>query len=135
MKSSGLVYAKFSLQLVKFLLRYEMGVNFGMVWTAFWVLSTQKCEAVIFTKFKPACVFNCFDVLVSCKAHAPCMHMCIMHGRCDITRFTHNANHVIMMSLAFTFHLCHVGMRWHAVIGVCISLTPCHHGSLCISMT
>ena len=48
--------------------------------------------------------------------------------------FTYNVDHVIMMSSAFVFHLCHVGMRWHDVIGVHIASTPQNHGLLRIGM-
>ena len=57
------------------------------------------------------------------------MCMCDTHARHDVTRFTYDANHVTMMSLAFTFHLCHVEMMWHDIIGVHIAGKPCHHGS------
>ena len=60
-------------------------------------------------------------------AHVPCMCTHNAHV-CDITRFTYDANGVTMMSPEFVFHLCHVGMMWHDVIGVCIGGTPHHHG-------
>ena len=34
-----------------------------------------------------------------------------------------------MMSPALAFHLCHIEMRWHDIIGVHIVGTPHHHGS------
>ena len=99
-----------------------MGIKFDMFWFAFWVFSTQQCEAVIFTKFGSACAharpLNYLDVLVLHRACSPCMCMHVMHARHDVTRFTYNANHVIMILSAFVFHFCDVGMRWHNVIGV-----------------
>ena len=90
-----------------------------------WVFSTQNCEAVILAKFGLACVYarllKCLDMLGLHREHAPCMHMCIMHARCDVTRFTYNASHVIVTSLEFTFHSCCRGMRWHDIIGVHIA--------------
>ena len=62
------------------------------------------------------------------------MHVHDAHAHCDITRFAYDANHVTMMSLAFAFHLCHIGMRWHEVIIVHAVGTPCHHGSHCMGM-
>ena len=102
-----------------------MRIMFGMFWLAFWVFSTQKCEAVIFAKLVLACMharpLKYLDVLVFYRACASCMHAHIMHARHDITIFTYNVNHVIMTSSEFTFHSCHVGMRWHDVIGVYIA--------------
>ena len=51
------------------------------------------------------------------------------HSQRDVTRFAYDANHVTMMSPAFTVHLCHFEMRWHDVIGVHIVGTPSHCGS------
>ena len=50
------------------------------------------------------------------------MHAHIMHMP-DVTSqgSTKNVNHVIMMSLAFVFHSCHLGMTWHDVISVHVS--------------
>ena len=125
MRGSYLPHAKFSLQLVKFLLRYAMRIMFGMFSFEFWVFGTQNCEVVLFTKFKSACVharpLKFLDVLVLYRAHASCTCVCITHARHVVTRFAYIANHVIMTSLVFTFHLCHIGMRWHDVIGVCIA--------------
>ena len=56
MRGSHLPYPKFLLQLVKFLLRYAMGIKFGMFLFVFWVLSTWNCEAVIFVKFVSGCI-------------------------------------------------------------------------------
>ena len=52
--------------------------------------------------------------------HVDHAHAHIAHARCDVTAFTYNVNHIMMMSLMFTFHLCHVQMRWHGIIGVSI---------------
>ena len=62
-------------------------------------------------------------------AFALCMRMCNVHAHHDITRFTYDANHVTMMSPVFAFHPCHMGMKWHDIIGVHIAGTPHHHGS------
>ena len=50
------------------------------------------------------------------------MHMRKSH-MADMTSlgFTYTVNHIVMMSLAFAFHLCHIGMMWHNVIGVDIA--------------
>ena len=50
-------------------------------------------------------------------------------------KIAYDANYVIMTSPAFTFHLCHIGMRWHDVIGVHVVGTPCHHGLHHMGMT
>ena len=55
MRGSHLSHAKFSLQSMKFSLRYAMKVMFGMFSFAFQVLSAQKCGAVTFPKFESAC--------------------------------------------------------------------------------
>ena len=47
--------------------------------------------------------------------HAICMPNVMSLG------LAYNVNHVIMMSLAFMFHSCHVQIRWHDGIGVHIS--------------
>ena len=41
-----------------------------------------------------------------------------MHAHHDVTRFTYDVNHVTMASPAFMFESCHIGMKWHNVIGV-----------------
>ena len=33
----------------------------------------------------------------------------------------YDENHIIMTSSVFAFHSCHVGMRWHDVVGVHIA--------------
>ena len=99
---------------------------------------TQICEAVSFLKFKSAGIpvrpFEYLSAPILLKAHAPCMHVHNVHAHHDVTRFTYDANHVTMMSPVFMFHLCHVGMRWHDIIGVCIGGTPHHHGLHCMGM-
>ena len=99
-----------------------MRIMFGMFLFALWVFSTQKCEAVMFVIFGSACVharpLNYLDVPVLLRARAPCPCACIMHAQHNVTRVHINVNHVIMMSLAFTFHSCQLKMRWHDVIGV-----------------
>ena len=85
MRGSHLPYAKFSLQSVKFLLSYAMRIMFGLFLFVCWVFSTQKCEAVIFTKFGLACVharlLDYLDELVLHRAHASCScaHVHMLH--------------------------------------------------------
>ena len=55
---------------------------------------------------------------LSIVAHAPCIHIHDTDAQHDITRFTYDVNHTTVMSPAFAFHLCHIGMRWHYIIGV-----------------
>ena len=102
-----------------------MGIMFGMFLFAFQAFNTQNCEAVIFRMFELSCIhtrpLRYLDAPYLYRACAPCMHVCDVHARCDVTRFTNNVNHVIMTSLAFMIHFCHVGMRWHEVISVCIA--------------
>ena len=105
---------------------------------AFWVISTQECEAVNFLKFRSAGMtirlFEYLGVPILLRAHAPCMCMCDTHAYCDITRFAYDVNHITMTSPVFMFHSCHIEMRWHDIIGVCIVGTPCHHGLHCMGM-
>ena len=79
---------------------------------AFWVIRTQKCEAVNFPKFElagiPVRPFKYLSTPILIIAHVPCMHAHDTHAHHDVTRFTSYANHVTMMSPAFAFHLCHV---------------------------
>ena len=116
-----------------------MGNMFGMFSFAFWVIRALKCEAVNFVKFESAGIpIRLYEYLVMpilIIAHAPCTHACNAHAHRDVTRFGYDANHVTVMSPAFTFHSCHVKMRWHDVIGVHIVGTPCHHGSHHMGMT
>ena len=115
-----------------------MGNMFGMFSFAFWVIRTLKCEVVNFLKFKlagePVRPFEYLRVPILFIACVPCMHTSDVHAHCDTTRFTYDANHITMTSPVFTFHLCHVEMRWHSVIGVCIVGTPRHHGLHCMGM-
>ena len=139
MRGSRLPHAKFSSQYLKFSLRYRMGNMSGMFSLAFWVIRALKCEVVYFPKFESAGVpvrpFKYLDVPILIIACAPCSCMRDVHAQHDVTRFAYDANHVTMMSPAFTFHSCHAEMRWHDVIGVCIVGTPCHHGSHRMGMT
>ena len=138
MRGSCLPHAQFSLQYLKFSLRYTMGHMFGMFSFAFWAIRTLKCEVVNFLKFKSAGVpirpFEYFSMPILNIAHAPCMHAHDAHAHHDITRFAYDVNHITMMSLVFAFHLCHVELRWHDIIGVCIVGTPHHHGLHCMGM-
>ena len=132
-------HAQFSLQYLKFSLRYTMGNMFGMFSFAFWVIRTLKCELVNFLKFElagvPARPFKYLSMPILIIACAPCKHASDAHAHHDITRFAYDVNHVTMMSPAFTFHLCHVEMRWHDIVSVCIVGTPCQHGLHHIRMT
>ena len=92
-----------------------MGIVLGMSMFAFWVFSTQRHDAVIFTKFELACVhdrpLNYLDALFLHGAHVPCTCACIMHARHDVIRLTNNANQVIMTSsLVFALYEHHVIM-------------------------
>ena len=139
MRGSHLPHAQFSLQYLKFSLRYTMGNMFGFFSFAFWVIRTLTCEAVNFLQFKLAgiCIrlFEYLDAPILIIAHVPCTHICNMHAHCDITRFAYDVNHITMTSPAFTFHSCHIEMRWHDINSVHIVGTPCHHGSYCMGMT
>ena len=139
MRGSCLPHAKFSLQCLKFSLRYTMGNMFGMFSFAFWVVRTLKCEAVNFLKFESAGIpiwpFEYLSAPILIIACVPCMCAHDTHAHHDITRFTYDANHVSMTSPAFAFHSCHVELRWHDIIGVHIVGTPCHHGSHHMGMT
>ena len=112
---------------------------FGMFSCAFWVIRALKCEVVNFPKFKsagiPIRLFKYLDAPILIIACVPCMRAHDAHAQHDITRFAYDANHVTMTSPAFTFHLCHVEMRWHDVIGVRVVGTPRYHGLHCMGMT
>ena len=112
---------------------------FGMFSFAFWVIRTLICEAVNFLKFESAGIpirpFKYLGAPISLRAHAPCIRAHDAHAHCDITRFAYDMNHVTLMSPAFMFHLCHIGIMWHDVIGVCIGGTPHHHGLHYMGMT
>ena len=139
MRGSHLPHAQFSLQYLKFSLRYTMRNMFGMFSFAFWVIRTLECEAVNFFKFKSAGVpirlFEYLSAPILIIAHVPCTCICDVHAHHDVTRFIYDANHVTMMSPASVFHLRHTGMRWHDVIGVHIVGTPHHHGLHLMGMT
>ena len=138
MRGSHLPHAQFSLQYLKFSLRYTMGNMFGMFSFAFLVIRALKCEAVNFPKFKSAGVpirpFKYLDAPILIIACAPCMHACNVPAQSDITRFAYDVNHVTMTSPAFAFHSCQVERRWHDVTGVRIVGTPCHHSLHCMGM-
>ena len=109
---------------------------------AFWVIRPLKCDAVNFIKFElagiPVRPFEYLDVPIlikACAQCAPCMRARDVHARRDVTRFAYDANHATMASPLFVFHLCHVEMRWHDVIGVSVVGTPCHHGWHRMGMT
>ena len=109
-----------------------MGNMFGMFLFVFWVVCALKCEAVNFLKIKlagiPVRPFKYLSVPILNIACVPCMCVHDAHAHHDSTRFAYDVNHVTMMSPVFTFHSCHVGMRWHDIIGVHVGGTPCHHG-------
>ena len=132
MRGSRLPHAQFSLQYLKFSLRYTNGNMFGMFLFAFWVIRALKCEAVNFPKFELAGIpirpFEYLGVPIIIIARALCMRVHNMHAQRDITRFAYDANHITMMSPAFAFHSCHIETRWHDIIGVRVVGTPHHHG-------
>ena len=136
MRGSHLPHAQFLLQYLKFSLRYRMGNMSGMFSFAFWVIRALKYEVVIFIKFESAGIpvrpFEYLDAPILILACAPCSHARDAHAHRDITRFASDVNHVTMMSPVFVFHLCHVEMRWHDVIGVHVVGTPHHHGLHCM---
>ena len=127
------------MQYLKFSLRYTMGNMFGMFSFAFWVIRTLKCEEVNLLKFKltgiPIRPIKYLDTPILIIACVPCTCIHDVHAHRDVTRFAYDANHITMMSPAFAFHSCHLGMRWHDVIGVCVVGTPHHHGSHHMWMT
>ena len=74
----------------------------------------EPCEVVIFSKFE----LSFMHTRPLRYLDAPhLMHMP------DVTSLGSHImqNNIIMMSLAFAFHSCHVGIMWHDVIGVHIS--------------
>ena len=88
---------------------YAMRIMFDMFLFAFWVFSTQKCVAVIFAKFGLACMYTRPLKSLHVRNHgfAHVLHMP------NVTGFIYNANHVIMTSSMFAFHLYHIGKRQH----------------------
>ena len=139
MRGSRLPHAQFSLQYLKFSLRYTMGNMSGMFSFAFWVIRTLKCEVVIFRTIElagiPVRLIEYLDMPILIIAHVPCTRACDAHAQRDITRFASCVNLVTMTSPAFVFHSCHVGMRWHDVISVCVVGTPRHYGLHRMGMT
>ena len=117
-----------------------MGKMFGMFLFAFWVIRKLKYDLVNFLKFELAGVpsrpieyLDMPTLIIACAQCTTCVSDA--HAHHDITRFTYDVNHVTMMSPVFTFHSCHMEMRWHDVNSVCIVGTPCHHGSHHMRMT
>ena len=139
MRGSRLPHAQFSLQYLKFSLRYTNGNMSGMFLFAFWVIRALKCEAVNFPKFKSAGIpvrpFKYLDAPILIIAHAPCMHAHDVHAHRDVTRFAYDANHVTMTSPAFALHSYNIETRWHDIICVCVVGTPRHRGLHCMGMT
>ena len=139
MRGSCLRHAQFSLQYLKFSLRYTMRNMFGMFMFTFWVITTWKCEMVNFPKFELAGMtirpFKYLGAPILLRPCVPCMCAHDAHAHHDVTRFAYGVNHITMMSPVFAFHSCHVGMRWHDIIGVQIVEIPCHHGSHCMGIT
>ena len=135
---SHLPHAQFSLQYLKFSLKYTIGNMFGMFSFAFWVIRALKCETVNFLKFKsagiPVRLFEYLSTPILIVSHAPCTHTTNAHAHHDITRFTYDVSHITMMSPVFAFHSCHIEMRWHDILSVCIVGTPHHHGSHSMGM-
>ena len=105
-----------------------MGNMFGMFLFAFAVIRALQCEAVNFLKFKsagrPVRPFEYLSTPILLITHAPCMHTCDAHVHHDITTLP-----------VFALHLCHIGMRWHDIIGVHVGGPPCHHGLHHMGMT
>ena len=79
MRGSYLPHAQFSLQYLKFSLRYTNENMFGMLSFAFWVIRALKCEAVNFPKFKLAGItirlFEYLDMPILIIAHVPWTHV------------------------------------------------------------
>ena len=102
---SCLPHAKFSLQYLKFSLRYTMGNMFGMFSFAFCIIRTLKCEVVNSLKFKlagiPIRLIKYLGIPILFRAHAPCMCTHDAHANHDVTRFAYYANHVTMTSPVF----------------------------------
>ena len=116
-----------------------MGNMSGMFSFAFWVIRALKYEAVIFLKFEsagvPVRLFEYLDAPILIIACAPCTRTRDAHAQPDVTRFASCVNHVTMTSTVFAFHLCHIEMRWHDVIGVCVVGTLRHYGLYHMGMT
>ena len=55
------------------------------------------------------------------RACVPCTCAHDTNAQHDVTRFTYDVDHITMTSPAFVFHLFHIGMRWHDIIGVHIA--------------
>ena len=95
MRGSHLPHAQFSLQYLKFSLRYTMGNMFGMFSFEFRVIRTFKCEAVNFIKFELAGVpvrpLEYLDMPILIIACAPCMRVHDTHAQRDVTKFTYDA--------------------------------------------
>ena len=80
MRGSCLPHAQFSLQYLKFSLRYTNGNMFGMFSYPFWVFRTLKCEAVNFLKFElagvPVGLFEYLsDPILFKHVHHACVHV------------------------------------------------------------
>ena len=75
MRGSHLPHSQFSLEYLKFSLRYTMRNMFGMLLFAFWVVSTQKCDVVNFLKSMSAGIpirpFEYLSAPISLRAHSP----------------------------------------------------------------
>ena len=85
MRGSRLPHAQFSLQYLKFSLRYTNGNMFGMFSFAFWVIMAFKCEVVNFPKFElagvPIRMFEYLDapiLIIACAMHACARCACPM---------------------------------------------------------
>ena len=108
MRGSRLPHAQFSLQYLKFSLRYTMGNMFGMFSFAFWVIRALKCEVVNFPKFKlagiPIRLFEYLDVPILIIAHPPCMCVCDAHAQHDVTRFAYKRQHCLVPMMSCSKH-------------------------------
>ena len=95
MRDSRLPHAQFSLQYLKFSLRYTNGNMFGMFSFAFWVIRALKREEINFPNFESAGIpvrpFEYLDLPILIIAHAPCTHMHDTHDQRDVTRLAYDA--------------------------------------------
>ena len=85
MRGSRLPHAKFSLQYLKFSLKYTTGNMTGMFSFVFCVIRALKCEVVNFSKFQsagvPVRLFEYLDTPILIIAHAPCTCMHDTHAQ------------------------------------------------------
>ena len=146
MRGSRLPHVQFSLQYLKFSLRYTMGNMFGMFSFAFWVIRALKCGAVNFPKFESAGIpvrpFKYLDAPILIIARAPCMHMHDAHAQCDVTRiicshcrntrsswFASHGDDVGMISSCS--HRIHIALMMSSRLGHDVIATHVNHDCSC----